>query len=217
MPKTTSKKAAAIVPIKSLTALKKALGHIKNAPPPQPMAAFAAFPSATTFQGQDTDEHIVLLLRQHPAVFIPRGIILLFMVILPFVLLPLLGTINFELGAGDTVFAIGVVILWLMICISYVFITFFMWFFNVNIVTNQRIIDVDFHQLFDHRVSECQLEKIQDVTHSSVGMWAVVFDFGTVYIQTAAEQREFDFLNVPRPRDVQDTINDLIELKQQQP
>jgi hypothetical protein len=212
MPRTTSKKSVAT--LKSLTALKKYLSQIKDAATPRPLSAFTAFPKSTRFDGQDADEHIVLLLRQHPAVFIPRAIIVLGMLLLPFFILPLLSAVDVKIGGGDALFAAGVIILWVMVTMSVVFITFFLWYFNVSIVTNERIVDIDFTQLFDHRVSECQLEKIEDVTHSSLGMWAVIFDYGTVYIQTAAEQREFDIINVPRPRDVQDTINDLLELIQ---
>lgn len=212
MPRTSSTKSGAT--LKSVTALKKYLGQIKNAVSPHPLAAFSAFPKSTTFNGQDTGEHIVLLLRQHQAVFIPRALLVIVMVLVPVLIVPLLGLFNVEIGAEYSLFGLGVSVLWIMVVISYVFINFFMWYFNVSIVTNQRIVDIDFTQLFDHRVSECQLEKIEDVTHSSIGMWAVIFDFGSVFIQTAAEQREFDLMNIPRPRDVQDTINDLIELIQ---
>ena len=74
--------------------------------------------------------------------------------------------------------------------------------------------DIDFNGVVNHRVSETQLERIEDVSHSPVGVWATIFDFGNVFIQTAGEQREFQFENVPRPRDVQDTILDLLEEKQ---
>ena len=210
MPRATTKKTAPT--LKSVTSLKRYLAQLKDATVAKPMAAFSAFPKSTTFDGQDTDEHIVLLLRQHPAVYIPRIFVVILMILLPIIIIPLLGTVNLDIGAGDMAFAAGIVVLWVMVIVSVVAISFFVWYFNVSIITNQRIIDIDFTQLFDHRVSECQLEKIEDVTHTSVGMWAVIFDFGTVYIQTAAEQREFDIRNVPRPRDVQDTINDLLEL-----
>ena len=200
--------------LRSPTALKSYLARIKDATKASSLASFAAFPPKTEFSGQDRGEHIVLLLRQHPAVFIPQVFIIILMIILPALVIPIAGLLDFEITAGDTAFALGVMVLWIMLTLSVAAVTIFKWFFNVNIVTNEKIVDIDFDRLFDHRVSEAQLEKIEDVSHSTVGMWAVIFDFGTVYIQTAAEQREFEFINIPRPRDVQDTIDDLLELKQ---
>ena len=92
---------------------------------------------------------------------------------------------------------------------------FFKWFYSVNIITTQRIIDVDFINAFQHRFSEAQLEKIEDISHEHVGFLGSLFDVGTVYIQTAASNAEFEFQNIPRPRDIQDTLNDLLEMKQE--
>lgn len=200
--------------LKSPALLKSYLTRISDASGVKKMASFAAFPRETSFLGQDRGEHIVLLLRQHLAVFIPKILTAVVMLLVTVFIVPVVNMLGIDVDTGDTVFGFGILILWVMVTISYLAVSFFKWFYNVNIVTNQRIIDIDFDQLFNHRVSEAQLEKIEDVSHSTVGMWSVIFDFGDVYIQTAAEQREFEFKNVPRPRDVQDTINDLLELVQ---
>lgn len=200
--------------LRSPKVLKSYLARIQDATKASSLAAFSAFPPQTGFSGQDRGEHIVLLLRQHPGVLIPRVFVIIFMFILPVLVLPFLSVFEMEIAARDVVFGFGLMLLWVMLAITYAVITLFKWFFNVNIVTTERIIDIDFDHLFDHRVSEAQLEKIEDVSHSAVGMWAVIFDYGSVFIQTAAQQREFEFRNIPRPRDVQDTINDLLELKQ---
>jgi hypothetical protein len=84
----------------------------------------------------------------------------------------------------------------------------------VNIITSDRIVDVDFSNILFHRFSEAQLENIEDVTHSPVGVFSSIFDYGDVYIQTAGENPEFEFKGVPRPRDIQDTLFDLMEMKQ---
>ena len=200
--------------LRSPKVLKSYLAKIQDATKAPSLAAFSAFPTKTGFTGQDRGEHIVLLLRQHPAVLLPRIFVVVFMLLLLLIALLITGIFEVEFTGGDVVFAFGVVLLWVILAITSAVVTLFKWFFNVNIVTTQRIIDIDFDQLFNHRVSEAQLEKIEDVSHSAVGPWAVIFDYGSVYIQTAAEQREFEFKNIPRPRDVQDTINDLLELKQ---
>ena len=57
--------------------------------------------------------------------------------------------------------------------------------------------------------------RIEDVSHTTIGIIGSIFDIGTVYIQTAGAKAEIEFQNIPRPRDVQDILYDLLELKQE--
>lgn len=199
---------------RSMPRTKSYEAKISDAKGASPLAAFAAYPEQVAFDGQDRGEEIVLLVRQHPVVLVPKFFILLILFVLPIVVLALIGSTDLQITVGDIAFGVGLAIFWALLMMSICAYNFFQWFYNVNIVTTERIVDVNFEKLFYHKVSECQLEKIEDVSHSPVGIWAAVFDYGSVYIQTAAEKREFEFKNVPRPRDIQDTILDLLELKQ---
>ncbi|MBN2100995.1 PH domain-containing protein [Candidatus Dojkabacteria bacterium] len=190
------------------------IAKISDAKQAGTLAAFAAFPDRVKFEGQDRGENIILLVRQHPAVLLEKLIIVMGGILLPMVIVLLVSASGIEITGKDVIFGIGVALMWTLMVISFGFLNLFMWFFTVNIVTTERIVDIDFSKLFSHNVSECQLEKIEDVSHTTAGIWAAFFDFGTVFVQTAGEKREFEFDNVPRPRDVQDTILDLLELKQ---
>jgi len=196
------------------TSAKSYLARISDAKQASPLAAFAAFPEKVKFEGQDAGEKIVLLVRRHPVVLIPSVLLVFVSVVFPLFLIPVLGASGIEISLGDVSFGLGLAILWAMFIVSFSAYTFFKWFYSVNIVTTERVVDIDFEKLFYHTISEAQLERIEDLSHSPVGIWAALFDYGTVYIQTAAEQREFEFNDVPRPRDVQDTILDLLEQKQ---
>jgi hypothetical protein len=85
------------------------------------------------------------------------------------------------------------------------------WYFNVHFVTNQRIIDVDFFNLIDKRVSDAEISKIQDVSYSTNGVLGTMLNFGNVFIQTAAEVSEFKFELVPNPEKVTKIIDDLMQ------
>lgn len=165
------------------------------------------FPKDVSFHGQDKGEDIILVVRAHWIVLIPQLLISFILVLSPFLL-----TFLFE-EMGAT-FIIGVIMMGILLSVANVLNTFFKWFYSVNIVTTQRIIDVDFINAFQHRFSEAQLEKIEDISHEHIGFIGSFFDVGTVYIQTAASKAEFEFQNIPRPRDIQDTLNDLLEMKQ---
>ena len=85
------------------------------------------------------------------------------------------------------------------------------WFFNVYIVTDHRIFDLDYHSFLFFNVSEAPLENIQDVSFHVNGGGGIIFNYGDVFIQTAAEKAEFDFLKVPNPALVHDKITDLLQ------
>ena len=44
----------------------------------------------------------------------------------------------------------------------------------------------------------------------SSSSFEVIFNYGSVYIQTSAEKREFEFENIPNPAKVRDIISDLV-------
>ncbi|MBI2356719.1 PH domain-containing protein [Candidatus Dojkabacteria bacterium] len=171
--------------------------------------SFCVFPDTVSFSGQDKGESVVLIVRKHPAVFIPR-----YLAIIGLLLTPLLFFAAFS-GTGDfsPIYNFGVGLLFLLLAFTVACDTYFKWYYSVNIITDIRIVDVDFNNILFHRFSEAHLDKIEDVSHSPAGVLSSIFDYGDVYIQTAGSKPEFEFTGVPRPRDIQDTLLDLLEMK----
>jgi hypothetical protein len=101
--------------------------------------------------------------------------------------------------------------LYLMFLALGVFIAWVIYYLNVQIVTNQRVVDITQNGLLSHTVSELELTHIEDVTTEVQGILPTMFNYGEVYVQTAAEKERFVFTNVPRPADVQKLILDLYE------
>lgn len=172
-------------------------------------ASFKSFPNGEKFHGMEDGENIVLIIRSHWVVYFPQILVVALIWILPWVLLALVPdvfkNVPLFLSLLITVLAIGV---------SIIVDAFLKWFYNVSIITDQRVIDLDYPNVMSHTMSEAQLEKIEDVTHKQSGALGSVFDFGTVYVQTAGTNQNIEFQNVPRPRDVQDILVDLLESKQ---
>jgi hypothetical protein len=71
-------------------------------------------------------------------------------------------------------------------------------------------VDVDFYSLLYRSVSEAKLEKIEDVTSTMAGLGGAMFNYGTISVQTAAEKREFEFVNVPQPTKVTKFLNEMV-------
>lgn len=172
------------------------------------MNDFIDNPQDVTFEAQGKGETIVLLLRKH---FITNTGWIIITIVLAFIpLLVISGIFNFNFVfsiTGKEVTALTII--WYLFLFGYAFQQFLIWYFNIYIVTNQRIVDVDFYQLLYKRVSAAELEEIQDVTFTMGGVAQATFNYGDVMIQTAAETEQFEFEKVPKPAIVQKTILDL--------
>ncbi|HVQ43992.1 MAG TPA: PH domain-containing protein [Candidatus Saccharimonadia bacterium] len=75
---------------------------------------------------------------------------------------------------------------------------------NLLIFTNVHIVQVEQLALFQRRVSQLNLRRIEDVTGMHQGFLQSIFDFGEVQIQSAGEQEKFIFKNAPHPQQLAD-------------
>jgi len=174
-------------------------------PGTNPLASFLPNPVAMRFSTQAPTEHIILLLRQHPVTQLGWVLAAAIGAFLPI----LFDSIHF-FDYLPLSYQIGVYLGWYLILLGFVFESFIKWFYNVYILTDERVIDVDFHHLTYRNISAAKIDNIEDVTAKTAGFLSALFDFGTVTIQTAAAQREFEFNGVPHPVKVKKIINDLI-------
>jgi len=97
-----------------------------------------------------------------------------------------------------------------MVVFAYAFERFLSWFFNVNIVTDQRIIDVNFPSILYKDVSECKIDHIEDISSKIGGFIRSFLNYGDVLIQTAGTLPELTFEAIPFPDKAAEIINDLI-------
>lgn len=84
----------------------------------------------------------------------------------------------------------------------------YLWTMNVFIVTTKRIIDIDQRGLFQRTVAEAPYDKIQDVRYTVKGLWATVFSFGTIIVQTANSSSNLELNGVKHPVELQTLITD---------
>lgn len=79
------------------------------------------------------------------------------------------------------------------------FITWIDYYYDVWIVTDQRIVSIEQMGLFRREISELEHGKIQDVTTEVHGVIPTLLKFGQVYVQTAGEKARFIFKQVENP------------------
>jgi uncharacterized membrane protein YdbT with pleckstrin-like domain len=72
---------------------------------------------------------------------------------------------------------------------------------NVIIVTNEKIVQLLYRNLVDRKISQLSLGDLEDVTVEQRGIFARIFKFGTLTIETAGEQNNYNFSYTPYPYD----------------
>ncbi|KKU31185.1 MAG: hypothetical protein UX44_C0007G0009 [candidate division WWE3 bacterium GW2011_GWA1_46_21] len=173
--------------------------------------SFWRYPKNTWFDGEDHGEEILLVLRRHLITNLDWIFVAILLILTPFFANAILVFLNADTHAVFAPpFVFIFMLFWFLFTFGFVFENFINWFFNVYIVTNKRIVDMDFHGILFRNISEATLANVEDVTHTVSGTLQVVFNYGDVIVQTAGEQREFDFESVPSPARVQDIISDLV-------
>lgn len=168
--------------------------------------------SRLSFPGKREDEKVLLLLRRHWVILLAHGIVSLILLVVPVGGAFLLRTILPGLQTS-TIYPFLVLLFWiyLMFVWSYFFVGWIDYYLDAWIVTNDRIINIEQNGLFNRVISEQRLYRVQDVTAIVSGPVQTFFNFGKVFIQTAAEMERFVFEDVPEPYQVKKIIIELHE------
>ena len=198
---------------------KEATGHVlkkslyKDLPTSgfNPLSSIMFCPENLKFETMDSEEKVVLFLRKHWITDIPWMLMTVIMFLVP--------ALTSGLSLFSSVpqnFMFLFMLVWYLISIAYFIESFLTWFFNVYIVTDERIIDIDFFNLIYKEVSDANIDKIQDVTYKMGGVIRTLFNYGDVMVQTASEVPNFEFIAVPKPDKVAKVLQDLRIEEQQE-
>lgn len=175
------------------------------------LSAFLFKPQGIHFETQEKDEHIILLLRKHWITNFSWVSVTLFFIIIPVLLFPFIVQNGVLPADFPKVLISFLVMFWYLLTFSYMLVEFLLWYFTVSIVTNERIIDIDFVSILHKKFSATRISKVEDITLHSGGFTRTVFDYGDVLVQTAGTEGQFGFYAVPHPEEVVRIINNLME------
>jgi hypothetical protein len=188
-----------------------------GAPYPRDMHSLSAFvhnPNGVSFQTQKEKEVIILFLRAHLITNLSWIIISFILCFIPPIALPLIANfgIDFLTGAMKN-YTLIIILSYYSLIFSYIFISFLHWFYNVFIVTSERVVDIDYSDIVVHNIAVASLSHVQDVNYTQSGFIPTFFNYGDLFIQTAGDERNFEGYSVPRPRDATHIIGDLTNIK----
>jgi hypothetical protein len=173
--------------------------------------AYCYMPTNVTFANQETNEQVVLLLRQHFITNLSWITFAIVLSLLPWLLLLILPLANISLTVIPLTFQVIFISFYYLIIIGYAFIQFVTWFYNVGIITPRRIIDIDFTDIMSRNIAETRMNDVIDTEFNQGGFLHSFYDYGNVFIQTEGMKPNFEFLSVPHPGKVVDVILDLKE------
>lgn len=168
-------------------------------------SAFCLYPDDIDFETREDNERIILMLRHHPIVNI-RWILISIILLTGPTLLSVFGVFSL-LPSG---FPLVITLAWYLFVGAYAIEGFLSWCFNVYIVTTMRIVEINFSNLINKKVSDAEVTKIQDVSYTLGSFMRTMFNFGNVFIQTAADVQEFKFDSVPNPEKVAKILDDFM-------
>jgi len=171
---------------------------------------FKVFPKKLNFYGKDPKEEVILLTRLHWLAYLPDLLLVLLFLLLP-ILLSIISSV-FNSSISPALYT-GLFILGVLIALNILVTAILKWFYSVIVITDRRFVVVNLQSAFYHSYSEAQLKNIEDVTHTMAGFWGNIFDIGNLDVDTAGHEIDFRLKMVPKPRELQDIINDLVEMK----
>lgn len=162
-------------------------------------------------------EKVVLELRRHWFSFFRQAFIYFLLLIAPLAAYFFID--QFEITLWGHVYNGGLAEVITRLAISLYYLGVWVFFFHawldyyldVWVITNERVLSLEQKGIFSRRVSELRLSRIQDVSSEVKGMWETFLHFGNVQIQTAGEQANFLFHQVPNPYEVSERLMRLVD------
>ncbi len=154
----------------------------------------------------DENEELICEIRKHPF-----GLLLMYVIgtLVAFALLAVTIALTFAIQGdpletgSDLSKAQPLVILFggilIVLTVIMTFISAYLYTSDVVLVTTEKISQFLHKTIFDRKISQLSIGDIQDVTVSQVGVFARLFNFGTLVIETAGEQQNYTFVYTPNP------------------
>lgn len=169
--------------------------------------------TSLNFPGKHEEERIVMFFRRHPFSliigYISLGILFIGLCIGLLILLYIFGVQNVPFWRTLVDFMI---VLSMLIVFHNFFVMWVHYYLDVYIVTDERIVLINQLDFFHRKVSEAEVENIQDVEIEVKGLFATLIGFGDIRVTTAsADQDLIIFDNIGDPYRVKDIILDVAD------
>ncbi len=153
-----------------------------------------------------------MLTRRHWIVYFPSTFIGTFLIILCMVFYSQMNKIPLIAGSEVVVALVTVFLsIFMLFAALFVYVLWIVNYLNIQLVTNQNLVDIDQLGLFSRKISELSIEDIQDVSATQHGVLQSFFHYGDIIVQTAGENTNFTFEKI---KDPYATAKKIMEIKE---
>ncbi len=183
--------------------------HHREHKKPKFYSSMSVYPDGVTFQNQEADEDVVLLVRRDFITNVPWILSTILLLLAPpalFFLTPII----FPTIIISPILLILSILFYYLIVFSFTLLNFAIWYFNVGIVTNKRAMDIDVPNILVKMISEARLPSIVDVSFTQAGGIRSFFDYGDLFIQTEGIHQNIEYDRAPNPNLVRKIIGELV-------
>lgn len=141
-------------------------------------------------------EEVHMVMKRHWIVLVRTFVYLALLVKIPLLLFIFRSEISNVMPLGYlTLFTV----VFMMVFALFIFVDWLSNELDFFVFTNERIIGVEQISFLNRAISECSLDRVQEVNAFSKGLLANLFNYGTVDIRTASEDSRFEMHVIPFP------------------
>lgn len=170
-----------------------------------------------TLKDFKADERVLTVARKHWFVFFMQALGLALLFVVPFFFVPFLAIFIVEGGSPITInagYGVFFASLWALILWQMLFAKWTDFYYDVWIITNWRIIDIEQKGFFKRNVATLlNLDHIEDITTEVGSIFGTFLNYGTLQVQTAASKTEFFMVDIAHPREVERIIRKAQEVR----
>lgn len=161
-----------------------------------------------TIEKLDPNERVLCIVYQHPIGIILVYLMAIFGVIAAFLILSLyMSSLTGDNQSAYSILALSSIVIAIMVGLLMVIATV-VYKRNKLTITERSVIQILQTTLLLKKVSQISLANVEDVTVEQKGVLANMLDFGTLKIETAGEQANFNFIFCQSPSRVAKIILD---------
>jgi membrane protein YdbS with pleckstrin-like domain len=152
-------------------------------------------------------EELVMKVHRHWWFIVLRIVGLLLLAFVPLVLYAIVRRLGIVVLESEVVGLTVLTALWALVLWALFWQFWTTYYMDIWVVTNRRIIDIDYQRLFDRNIAILRLDRVQDVTTHIRGILPSLLRYGSVVVQTAGSDKEFVIDQIAHPEQLRDTIS----------
>jgi len=156
-------------------------------------------------------QKIIVFTRRHWVSELGTIVLVLFLLILPVIILVAIAFVNPAIFSGIALnFIVIATSIYYFVMTTYAYVAWVSYYYDVFIVTDNEIIDINQEGIFDRQITEVSIIRIQDVSARSKGFLQTFFSYGDVVAESAGEKTQTYVIDsVPNPVELANKILDL--------